>query len=117
MINLGRYLEIITNVNNLYFTLTQDEALNKVFNSQSKTFNTIFREDIKFLAYDYRKFTNIDKFSEENSSNISEEFIKINQEEGLKLYDIGELIYNFKLKEAMNLLYSSINPKKIPLFR
>lgn len=110
LINLGRYLEIITNVNNLYFTLTQDEALNKVFNSQSKTFNTIFREDIKFLAYDYRKFLDLDKFSEDES-------IKINQEEGLKLYDVGELIYNFKLEEAMNLLYSSINPNKIPLFK
>ena len=116
LINLGHYLEIITNINNLYFTLTQDEALNKVFNSQSKTFNTIFKEDMKFLAYDYRKFTNIDKFSEENSSNISEDSIRITQEEGLKLYDIGELIYNFKLEEAMNLLYSSIDSKKLPLF-
>ena len=78
-------METITNINNLYFTLTQKEASNKVF-SQSKAFNTIFKEDMKFLAYDYRKFTDIDKFSEENSSNISEESIRINQEEGLKLY-------------------------------
>lgn len=110
LINLGRYLEIITNINNLYFTLTSDEVLNKFFKSKSKTFNTIFKEDIKFLAYDYRKFLDINKFSEEES-------IKINQEEGLKLYDIGELIYNFKLEEAMHLLYSSINPNKIPFFQ
>lgn len=110
LINLGHYLEIITNIDNLYFTLTRGEVLNKVFKSKSKNFNTIFKEDIKFLAYDYRKFLDIDKFSEEES-------VRINQEEGLKLYDIGELIYNFKLDEAMNLLYSSINPNKIPLFQ
>lgn len=110
LISLGNYLQIITNINNLYFTLTEDEVLNKVFKSKSNTFNTIFKEDIKFLAYDYRKFLDIDKFSEEES-------VRINQEEGLKLYDVGELIYNFKLEEAMNLLYSSINPNKIPLFQ
>lgn len=109
LVMLGIYLEILTNVNNLYFDLTKSNAYCKVFKSKSKEFNNIFKEDIKFLAYDYRKFLDINKFSEEES-------IGINQEEGLKLYDIGELIYNFKLEEAMDLLFSSIDSEKIPFF-
>lgn len=109
LVILGIFLEGITNVNNLYFDLTKSNAYCKVFKSKSNEFNTIFKEDIKFLAYDYRKFLDINKFSEEES-------IGINQEEGLKLYDIGELIYNFKLEEAMDLLFSSIDSEKIPFF-
>ena len=117
LVNLGFYLERITNVNNVYFDLTETEAFLKVFKSNAKSLNIIFKDDIKFLAYDYRKFLDIDKFSDEDSRKFSDEPIRINQEEGLKLYDIDKLIYNFKLKEAMDLLYSSIGPNKLPVYQ
>nr|WP_301862888.1 hypothetical protein [Methanobrevibacter smithii] len=49
---------------------------------------------------DYRKFYDINRFSEKSIRGVVGESIRINQEQGFEFVEIGNLICNFKLKEA-----------------
>lgn len=99
LLDLDHYLGLITNVKNFYFTgLTKEEAIKKSLESRYKRFPTIFKDEIKALAMDYRKFYDINRFSKE--SFYANGDIRINQEQGLEFVEIGKLICDNKLKEA-----------------
>ena len=59
LFDLDYYLGLITNVKNFYFTFDKEEAIQRSFNHRYKRFNTIFRDEVKALAMDYRKFYDI----------------------------------------------------------
>lgn len=99
LLDLDYYLGLITNVKNFYFTgLTKKEAIKKSLESRYKRFSTIFKDEIKAIAMDYRKFYDINRFSKE--SFYGDKKIRINQEQGLEFVEIGKLICDNKLKEA-----------------
>ena len=100
LLDLDYYLGIITNVKNFYFSLDKTEAIQKSFDHRYKRFNVIFRDETTALAMDYRKFYDINRFSEKSIRGIVGESIRINQEQGFEFVEIGNLICNFKLKEA-----------------
>lgn len=100
LLDLDYYLGLITNVKNFYFSLDKTEAIQKSFDHRYKRFNAIFRDETKALAMDYRKFYDINRFSEKSIMGIVGESIRINQEQGFEFVEIGNLICNFKLKEA-----------------
>ena len=98
LLDLDLYLRLITNVKNFYFSLDKEKAIQKSFDHKYKRFNTIFRDETKALAMDYRKFYDINRFSKKSILDGSN--IRINQEQGFEFVEIGNLICNFKLKEA-----------------
>ena len=98
LFDLDYYLGLITNVKNFYFTFDKEDAIQRSFDHRYKRFNAIFRDEVKALAMDYRKFYDINRFSKE--SFYDDEDIRINQEQGLEFVEIGNLICNNKLKEA-----------------
>lgn len=100
LLDLDYYLGLITNVKNFYFSLDKTEAIQKSFDHRYKRFNVIFRDETKALAMDYRKFYDINRFSEKSIRGVVGESIRINQEQGFEFVEIGNLICNFKLKEA-----------------
>lgn len=100
LLDLDYYLGLITNVKNFYFSLDKTEAIQKSFDYRYKRFNVIFRDETKALAMDYRKFYDINRFSEKSIRGVVGESIRINQEQGFEFVEIGNLICNFKLKEA-----------------
>lgn len=100
LLDLDYYLGLITNVKNFYFSLDKTEAIQKSFDHRYKCFNVIFRDETKALAMDYRKFYDINRFSEKSIRGVVGESIRINQEQGFEFVEIGNLICNFKLKEA-----------------
>lgn len=75
----------------------------------------MFKEDIKALALDYRKFYDINRFSE-TSYIDNDSTVRITQEQGFELVEIGNLICNNKLEEASDTLYRDVVPnvKGIP---
>lgn len=115
LISLGDSLERVTNIRNFYFNLTKEELLKKVFKRSYKNFNVMFKEDIKALALDYRKFYDINRFSE-TSYIDNDSTVRITQEQGFELVEIGNLICNNKLEEASDTLYRDVVPnvKGIP---
>lgn len=100
LLDLDYYLGLITNVKNFYFSLDKTEAIQKSFDHRYKRFNVIFRDETKALAMDYRKFYDINRVSEKSIRGVVGESIRINQEQGFEFVEIGNLICNFKLKEA-----------------
>ncbi len=113
LLDLDYYLGLITNVKNFYFTFDKEEAIQRSFNHRYKRFNTIFRDEIKALAMDYRKFYDINRFSKE--SFYGDENIRINQEQGLEFVEIGKLICDNKLKEARDkVIEVGVHVKGVP---
>ena len=94
LLDLDYYLGLITNVKNFYFSLDKTEAIQKSFDHRYKRFNAIFRDETKALAMDYRKFYDINRFSEKSIKGIVGESIRINQEQGFEFVEIGNLICN-----------------------
>lgn len=113
LFDLDYYLGLITNVKNFYFTFDKEEAIQRSFNHRYKRFNTIFRDEVKALAMDYRKFYDINRFSKE--SFYGDENIRINQEQGLEFVEIGKLICDNKLKEARDkVIEVGVHVKGVP---
>ena len=114
LLNLDYYLGLITNVKNFYFIrLTKEEAIKKSLESRYKRFPTIFKDEIKALAMDYRKFYDINRFSKESFYGNGD--IRINQEQGWEFVEIGELICNNKLKEARDkVIEVGVHVKGVP---
>lgn len=104
LIALNHYLGLLTNVKNFYFNLSLSEAIQKSFDNRYKRSKTIFREETKALAMDYRKFYDINRFSEKSMINVDES-IRINQEQGFELVKIGNLICKFNLNEAYDKIW------------
>lgn len=115
LLDLDYYLGLITNVKNFYFSLDKTEAIQKSFDHRYKRFNVIFRDETKALAMDYRKFYDINRFSEKSIRGIVGESIRINQEQGFEFVEIGNLICNFKLKEARDkVIEVGVHVKGVP---
>lgn len=115
LLDLDYYLGLITNVKNFYFSLDKKEAIQKSFNHRYKRFNNIFRDETKALAMDYRKFNDITGFSEKSIRGIVGESIRINQEQGFEFVEIGNLICNFKLKQARDkVIEVGVHVKGVP---
>ena len=123
LIDLASDLEYCTNVKNIYFTdissMTGDNLFYRVLKSRFKSFNVIFKEEIRFLAYDFRKFLDIDKLSNHCADIHEDSLIKINQKQGLILYEIGELIYDGELNKASEEFYKFVQDENLtlPLYR
>ena len=92
LLDLDYYLGLITNVKNFYFSLDKTEAIQKSFDHRYKRFNAIFRDETKALAMDYRKFYDINRFSDKSIKGIVGESIRINEEQGFEFVEIGNLI-------------------------
>ena len=115
LLDLDYYLGLITNVKNFYFSLDKTEAIQKSFDHRYKRFNAIFRDETKALAMDYRKFYDINRFSEKSIKGIVGESIRINQEQGFEFVEIGNLICDFKLKEARDkVIEVGVHVKGVP---
>ena len=117
LLDLDHYLGLITNVKNFYFTgLTKGEAIKKSLESRYKRSPTIFKDEIKALAMDYRKFYDINRFSANSIIGImGENNIRINQEQGLEFVEIGKLICDNKLKEALDkVIEVGVHVKGVP---
>lgn len=120
LLELDADLVWCTNVKNIYFDVVDtssmygDGLFYRVLKSRYKSFNAIFKEEIRFLAYDFRKFIDIDKLSNHCANIHDDSMIKINQKQGLKLYEIGELIYNGKLEKAHKELHKFIRDEHLP---
>lgn len=115
LLDLDYYLGLITNVKNFYFSLDKTEAIQKSFDHRYKRFNAIFRDETKALAMDYRKFYDINRFSEKSIKGIVDESIRINQEQGFEFVEIGNLICNFKLKQARDkVIEVGVHVKGVP---
>lgn len=115
LLDLDYYLGLITNVKNFYFSLDKTEAIQKSFDHRYKRFNAIFRDETKALAMDYRKFYDINRFSEKSIKGIVGESIRINQEQGFEFVEIGNLICNFKLKQARDkVIEVGVHVKGVP---
>lgn len=113
LLDLDFSLRLITNVKNFYFNLGKEEAIQKSFDHRYKRFNAIFRDETKALAMDYQKFYDINRFSEE--SFYDNDHIRINQEQGFEFVEIGNLICNYKLKEARDkVLEVGVHVKDVP---
>lgn len=119
LIDLACDLEWCTNVKNFYFTdissMTGDNLFYRVLKSRYKSFNVIFKEEIRFLAYDFRKFLDIDKLSNHCADIHEDSLIKINQKQGLILYEIGELIYDGNLNKASEEFYKFVQDENLTL--
>ena len=92
-----------------------DNLFYRVLKSRFKSFNVIFKEEIRFLAYDFRKFLDIDKLSNHCADIHEDSLIKINQKQGLILYEIGELIYDGKLNKASEEFYKFVHDENLTL--
>ena len=115
LLDLDYYLGLITNVKNFYFSLDKTEAIQKSFDHRYKRFNAIFRDETKALAMDYRKFYDINRFSDKSIKGIVGESIRINQEQGFEFVEIGNLICDFKLKEARDkVIEVGVHVKGVP---
>lgn len=115
LLDLDYYLGLITNVKNFYFSLDKTEAIQKSFDHRYKRFNAIFRDETKALAMDYQKFYDINRFSEKSIKGIVGESIRINQEQGFEFVEIGNLICNFKLKQARDkVIEVGVHVKGVP---
>ena len=115
LLDLDYYLGLITNVKNFYFSLDKTEAIQKSFDHRYKRFNAIFRDETKALAMDYRKFYDINRFSEKSIKGIVGDSIRINQEQGFEFVEIGNLICDFKLKEARDkVIEVGVHVKGVP---
>lgn len=119
LIDLAYDLEYCTNVKNIYFTdissIMGDNLFYRVLKSRFKFFNVIFKEEIRFLTYDFRKFLDIDKLSNHCADIHEDSLIKINQKQGLILYEIGELIYDGKLNKASEEFYKFVHDENLTL--
>lgn len=113
LVNLDFSLGLITNVKNFYFNFDKEEAIQRSFNHRYKRFNAIFRDEVKALAMDYRKFYDINRFSEESICDGKD--IRITQEQGLEFVEIGNLICNLKLKQAYDkVIEVGLHVKDVP---
>lgn len=114
LLDLDYYLGLITNVKNFYFSLDKTEAIQKSFDHRYKRFNAIFHDETKALAMDYRKFYDINRFTEISYID-TESAVRITQEQGFEFVEIGNLICNFKLKQALNKVIDvGVHVKDVP---